>query len=123
MCSAPVLTVVMCFSRKPVEALDLARYGPADAVVWPAAVGVSADDRDLVRQRRIMQRECDAVVMRAHVERVLVGEWNVDRGAGRDTLGERGNPRLAASGRLAHRIAEDGGQHGDAMLLLAGHGG
>ena len=100
--------------------ISLARK-PADAMVRPPAVRVGADDRDLVRQRRIGQRDGDAVVVRAHVERVLVRERNVDGGARRGALGERGDPRLAAAGRVAHHVAEHGGEHRDAVLLLAVH--
>jgi hypothetical protein len=35
--------------------------------------------------------------------------------------GERRDPGLAAACRLAHHIAEHGGEHRDAMLLLAVH--
>ena len=55
-------------------------------MVRPAAVCVGADDRDLVRQRRVVQGDDNAVVV-----------------------------------RVAHRIAEYGGEHGDAVLLLAIH--
>ena len=39
---------------------------------------------------------------------------------GAGALGHRGNPGLAAARRLAHDVAEHGGEHGDAVLLLAG---
>src|SRR5688572_7105920 len=90
-------------------------------MVRPAAIGIGADNRDLVGQGRVVQRQCDAVVMRAHVERVLMRERNVDGGAGGDAFGQRGYPGLAAAGRVAHRIAEYGGQHRYAVFLLAVH--
>ena len=94
-------------------------FKPADAMVRPAAVSIGADHGDLVRQRRVGQRDGDAVIVRTHVKRVLVRERNVDARARRGALGERGNPRLAAAGRIAHDISENGRQHRNAMLLLA----
>ncbi len=89
-------------------------------MIKPTARGVGADQRDFVGQGRVMQRDADAVIVRAHIERVLVGERDVDGRSRRGALGEGGNPGLAAAGRVAHHVAENRGQHGVAMLLLAG---
>src|SRR4249919_4209853 len=130
MCSAPVLQSVMAgsffvpnasspTSRQPVDAFDLARRKAADPMVGAAAVGECADDRDFVWQRGVRERDGDAVVVRTDVERVLMRKRNVDGGARRGPLGERGDPRLAAAGGLAHNVSEHGGEHGYAVLLLA----
>ena len=64
--------------------------------------------------------QADAVVVGAHIERVLVRERNVDAGAGAGALGHRRNPGLAAAGRVAHDVAEHGREHRNPVLLLAG---
>src|SRR3546814_16635207 len=60
-----------------------------------------------------------AVVVRTHVKRVLVGQRNIDRRAGRGPLALRRDPGKAATGGLTQDVAKGGGQQGDAMLLLA----
>src|SRR5262249_61604407 len=102
-----------------VDAFDLAGRKATYAMIGAATVGERADDRDLVRQRRIRQRDRDAVVMRTHVERVFVRERNINGDARRCAFGDRGDPRLAAAGSFAHLVAEYGGEHRDPVLLLA----
>ena len=67
-----------------------------------------------------MQRDADAVIVRAHIERVLVGERDIDGRSRRRALGEGRYPGLAAAHGLAHDVAERRSQHGVAMFLLAG---
>src|SRR3984885_15039032 len=122
--SAPVLaTVMLCSaswsSNQSVLAFNLRCRQTADTLVRPATGGIDRDDRDLVRLRRIRQHQGHAIVMRTHVQRILVRERNVDRSTGSGALGHRRNPRFAAAGGLAHHIAEHGGEHGVAVLLLA----
>src|SRR3982074_159418 len=110
MCSAPVFATVMfnsvsanssqyptaSASDQPIDALDIVRRKPSDTMMGAPARGIDRDDRDLVRLRAVMQRNGHAVVVRTHIECILVSERNVDRRTGRRALGHRGNPGFAA---------------------------
>ena len=88
-------------------------------MVEPPAIGDAADYRDLVGQRRVGHHHAHPVVMRAHIERILVRQRDVDRFAGIGPLGEGRDPGLAAAHRAAHGVAVDRGQHRHPVLLLA----
>src|SRR3546814_19890615 len=75
--------------------------------------------RSLVVVRCVVEGDRHAVVVRTHVKRVLVGQRNIDRRAGRGPLALRRDPGKAATGGLTQDVAKGGGQQGDAMLLLA----
>src|SRR5205809_512586 len=62
--------------------LDVARLETAQTRVQAPARGNSEDHRDLARPRRVAQAHGHRVVVRAHVQRVLVRERHVDRGPG-----------------------------------------
>jgi hypothetical protein len=60
----------------------------ADPRIEAAAIGDAEYHRDFVGHRRIRQHDRHPVVVRAHVDVVLVIHGNIDTGAGRGLLGE-----------------------------------
>src|SRR5262245_11479910 len=92
----------------------------ADARIEASAIGYAEDHRDFVRHWRVRQHDRHAVVMRAHVNLVLVVHRNVDQRPRPALLGEGGNPGVAAADRRTNRIGEGLGQKRIRMLLLAG---
>src|SRR5215831_8117581 len=92
----------------------------ADARIEASAIGYAEDHGDFVRHWRVRQHDRHAVVMRAHVNLVLVVHRNVDQRPRPALLGEGGNPGVAAADRRTNRIGEGRGQKRIRMLLLAG---
>ena len=96
---------------------------PAHAVVDARAGGERNGDDDLVGARRVGDGERDRVVVRAHEQRVLVGERHVERRARSADLGGRRDPRLPAADGIPQRVAEGSGHAGHDVLLLAARPG
>src|ERR1700723_2168143 len=101
MCSAPVFATVMCHPvwklslrlsclYQSVLTLDVRRSEAADTVVGAAARRVNRNDRDFGGLRGIRQRDRHTVVMRSHVQRVLMCERDVDRASRCRALGHGG---------------------------------
>src|SRR5581483_1850608 len=112
------------FMRSRLAALarrDLVMGQSADPRVQPPAIGDAEDHRDLVGHRRIRKHQRHAVIVRAHIDVVLVVHRNIDRRAGTALLGEGGNPGVTAAERIADRIGKGGGEQRIGVLLLAGH--
>ena len=93
---------------------------PPTARVQAAAIGIDADDRDLVGQGGVGQEHLHPVVVGPDIKRVLVGQRDLHDIARRAALGVGRDPRDAAADRLAHDVAIDRGQHGDRVFLLTG---
>src|SRR3546814_14561636 len=104
---------------EPVSHLDLIFSESTQSAIGTTTVGVAAYHGDLVVVRCVVEGDRHAVVVRTHVKRVLVGQRNIDRRAGRGPIALRRDPGKAATGGLTPDVANGGGQQGDAMLLLA----
>src|SRR5260370_17374677 len=95
--------------------------GKATYMVMQASEnGVSADDRNLVRQRCVRQCDGDTIVVRPDVKRVLMSKGNVDRRPRGRPLCKRRYPRPAASRGRADDIAKDRRQQSYTVFLLSG---
>src|SRR5262245_31309813 len=93
----------------------------ADARIEASAIGYAQNHGDFVRHWRVRQHDRHSVVMRAHVNLVLVVHRNVEQRSRPALLGEGGNPGLPTADRRTNRIGEGRGQKRIRMLLLAGN--
>ncbi len=105
-------------SDQAVPALDFRGLQSAQAGIEPAAGGKGPDQHHLVAVGAVRELRGDRVVVRAHVQRILVRERDVDRGARAAALAGRRHPGLAAPDGLADGIGRGVGQQRIAVLVL-----
>src|SRR3546814_3735952 len=91
---------------EPVAHLDLSFSESTQSAIETTTVGVAAYHGDLVVVRCVVEGDRHAVVVRTHVKRVLVGQRNIDRRAGRGPLALRRDPGKAATGRSEEHTSE-----------------
>src|SRR5688572_23260774 len=91
-------------SDQAVLALDLAGLQAAESGVEPAARGEGPHDQHLVAAGRVVEADADRVVVRAHVQRILVRERHVEDRARPAAFACRRHPGLAAAHRVADRV-------------------
>src|SRR6266568_5242545 len=82
----PCLERVM-YSNQSVFSLSVLELESAHPRIQTSAVSYTNNDGDLIRQRRIVERDGYAVVMRAHVKGVLAGERDINGCAGATAFG------------------------------------
>ena len=100
-------------------ALDVAGGESAQAGVQAAARGEGPDQDDLVAVGAVVELGADRIVVGPHVERILVGQRDVDDGAGAAALAGGGHPRFRAAQRVAHGVRGGVGEQGVAVLVFA----
>src|SRR3546814_19708636 len=95
---------------EPVAHLDLIFSESNQSVIETPTVGVAAYHGDLVVVRCVVEGVRSVVVVRTHVQRVHVGQRNIDSRAGRGPLSHRRDQGTAAQGGARPHVARGGGR-------------